>query len=60
MHLLVLYDAPAASNPLRSSVKDLRRAAVAVATAALLLALPAGIAQARTVTDSANRKVVVP
>src|SRR5262245_47747084 len=60
MHLLVLNDAPAASNPLRSFVKDLRRAGVAVATAALLLALPAGFAQARTVTDSANRKVEVP
>jgi iron complex transport system substrate-binding protein len=60
MHLLVLYDRPAASNPLHRLVKDLRRTAAAVVAAALLLALPAVFAQARTVTDSANRKVEVP
>src|SRR5262245_25752553 len=60
MHPLVLHDAPAASNSLHGLLKDVGRAAVAVATTALLLALPAVCAQARTVTDSANRKVEVP
>ena len=60
MHLCVLYQALATTNSLHGLVKDLRRAAGAVAIAALLLALPAVFAQARTVTDSANRKVVVP
>src|SRR5215510_4521952 len=60
MHPLVLHDAPAATNSLHGLLKDVGRAAVAVATAALLLALLAVCAQARTVTDSANRKVEVP
>jgi iron complex transport system substrate-binding protein len=56
MHLLFLDDAFGTTNSPRGLVKNVARAAVA----ALLLALPALFAEARTVTDSANRKVEVP
>jgi iron complex transport system substrate-binding protein len=60
MHLLFPYDAVGTTNSLHGLVRDVGRAAVAVAIAALLLALPAAFAEARIVTDSANRKVKVP
>jgi iron complex transport system substrate-binding protein len=60
MHLLFPYDAVGTTNSLHGLVRDVGRAAVAVAIAALLLALPAAFAEAHIVTDSANRKVKVP
>jgi iron complex transport system substrate-binding protein len=60
MNPLILHSALAATGSLQGLVRDLSRAAVAIASAALLLASSPVCAQARTITDSANRKVAVP
>ena len=60
MKLLFLDEARLATKPLLALVQYLRHAAaIAAATAAILLALPAA-SNARTVVDSAGRKVEVP
>jgi iron complex transport system substrate-binding protein len=60
MKLLFLLEALVATKPRLALVQYLRCAAIAAVTAAVLFALPAASAKARTVMDSAGRNVEVP